>query len=418
MAINPKLFWFFFISVFLPTVVGISVGSMRLSLYRIALIIFLLTSAKYVLNACKPSLKNPAFFMLAYGLWVFIALSVNHGMGQVVETSGIYIIETVGPFVIILAFCTTTQRIKKLVNLYILLVCFSLLITIPENLTNINWLKKLLDPVFPSAPQGIEKRMGLYRAAGSFDHPILQGVVASTAAGLAWFYAGIPRFILVVAAACTSVSSGAIVALYIQFMVMGWDRITRSLNNRWMILAGLIIVGYIAVDLISNRSAMRAILGNLTMSPHTAYWRLTIWDYGLQNANANPVFGIGFHDWDRPRWMYSGSMDAFWLVSMVRYGYVGFFLYATAILLVIRRLFALKLKNPELVALRRGWLVGMVGLIIASCTVHLWNNAYVFFNLYVGIGAAMYVVFVKEQKMERKKKEEAISPNARLELPR
>jgi len=414
-TVNPKLFWLFFFSVFLPTSVGLSLGPLRLSVYRVTLIIFFLITAKGIAQACKPTKSNPNFYLMAYACWAFLALVVNHGLGSVVETGGVYLLETVGPYLLIIAYCRDVKRLKQVVNTYLLLVCLSLLITIPETLTNINWLKELLRPVFPSGHASIEKRLGLYRASGSFDHPILQGVVASTAVGLAWFYGGMKRFILVVAAAVTSVSSGAIVAIYIQALFIGWDKITRSIHNRWWIMLALFVTIYIGIDVLSNRSALKAILGNITMSPHTAYWRITIWEFGLDNAYRNPIFGLGLGDWDRPSWMHSGSMDAFWLVSMVRYGFVGFFLYAASIILVVSRLLRLKVHDPQLLRLRRGWLVGMAGLIIASCTVHLWNNAYVFINMYIGLGAASYIVLKKESSKEKKaRKPHTIGDNSSL----
>lgn len=389
------LFWFFFIGIFFPTGLSITLGSLRLTMYRIALILFLLSSFSFVIKACKPSIKNPAFYLLLYSLWAAIALVVNHSFFEKLETSGVYVIEVMGPFLITLMYCNSIKRIQKVVGVYILCVSLTLLITIPETLTNINWLQKVLGIHQVSS---IEPRMGLYRSFGTFDHPILQGVFASSAVGLCWFLGRYKFFAGAIVATITSVSSGAILSVFIQFIIIGWERISRALNNRWGILIALIVAFYIGVEIISNRSAMKAILTNLTLSSHTAYWRMMIWEYGMQNAWANPFFGIGFHDWIRPYYMYSGSMDAFWLVSMVRYGFPAFLFYASAFLIVIYQLYKLKMIDRKLVLLRRGWLTGMIGLVLSSCTVHLWNNSFIFINFYLGLGAAILVVFTKELK--------------------
>lgn len=394
MKVDKRLFWLFFISIFTPTVLSVSLGGLRLTLYRITLLIFLTMALTSILKICKPSWKNPSFLMLCYTIWAALALMVNHGPMEKLETSGVYFIEVFGPYLITFVFCQNLANIKKVVYAYLASVTLTLLITLPEAITGINWLQKLLGVNLPF----IGMRGGLHRAYGTFDHPILQGVYAGTALGLAWFLAQRKFIVGTVIATITSMSSGALVALIIQAMLITWEKITKNVKKRWGILLILILVFYFAVDLFSNRSAMRAILTNMTMSPHTAYWRMLIWEYGMQNVWENPIFGIGFHDWERPSWMYSGSMDAFWLVSMVRYGLPAFIMYAGAYLVVIFGLFKIKAPTKEILLLRRGWLCGMIGLAVSSCTVHLWNNSLVFINFYLGLGAAMLVVFQREAK--------------------
>lgn len=392
------LFWTFFAGIFIPTTLSIGVGSLRLTVCRIALIIFLVSSLEYVSKLCKPSLKNPAFLLLLYSFWATLALAVNHGFFAKLESSGVYFIEVLGPFAITLMYCNSFEKIKRIVLIYVICVCFTLLVTLPETLTNVNWLQKILGGRYSS---GMEPRLGLHRSFGTFDHPILQGVVASTAVGFAWFLGRYPLFFSVVLAAITSVSSGAILSILIQFMLIGWERFSRAIKSRWGLLIAIIILGYSSIEVISNRSAMNAIVSHLTFSPQTAFWRMAIWDYGMDNVWSSPFFGIGFHDWIRPAWMHSSSIDAFWLVSMVRYGIPAFMMYAGAFLIVIYKLYKLRLDDKQRISIRRGWLTGMIGLAISCCTVHLWNNAFVFINFYLGLGAAMIVVFSKELRLKK-----------------
>lgn len=402
---NKALFWLFFVGIFFPTSLSMEIGSIRLTLYRVALILFFVTSVSGIVKLCKPSLKNPAYLLFLYPIWAALALIVNHGLFDKLETSGIYFIEVLGPFAITVLYCNSLERIKKVITVYVVCVSLTLLITIPETLTNINWVQKILGVHHHG---GINPRMGLYRSYGTFDHPILQGVFASTAISLAWFMGRYPFFIGAIVATITSVSSGAILSVFIQFMIIAWERFSRAVNNRWMVLLTLVIVFYFSIEIISNRSAMKAILTNLTLSSHTAYWRMTIWEFGMQNVWGSPFFGIGFHDWVRPYWMYSGSVDAFWLVSMMRYGLPAFIMYAGAFLIVIFKLFKLKVEDKKLVLIRRGWLTGMIGLALSSCTVHLWNNSLIFINFYLGLGAAILTVFsqeLREQKSVNKREQ-------------
>ena len=327
-----------------------------------------------------------------------LALAVNHGFFDKLESSGVYFIEVLGPFAITFLYCNSSERIKHVVMVYIVCVCCTLLVTLPETLTNTNWLQTILG----GRPSGhMEPRMGLYRSFGTFDHPILQGVFSSTAVGLAWFLGRYRLFAGTLMATITSVSSGAVFSVLIQFMIIGWERFSRAITNRWGLLLAIVLIGYFSIEFVSNRSAIRAIISHLTFSPQTAYFRILIWEYGMQNVWSNVFFGIGFHDWVRPSFMHASSIDAFWLVSMIRYGIPAFIMYASAYLIVIFKLYKLELVDKQKRMIRRGWLTGMIGLVLSSITVHLWNNALVFIHFYLGLGAAMLVVFSREQRLEK-----------------
>jgi hypothetical protein len=90
-------------------------------------------------------------------------------------------------------------------------------------------------------------------------------------------------------------------------------------------------------------------------------------------------------------------MDNFWLVNAVRYGVPGFLLLATVTLTLCRA----NAKHRESV-LGGGWVIGVSGLIVSGCTVHFWNQAYVFFMFYLGLGAAICDFEVYSGKAARK----------------
>src|SRR5690606_32529254 len=113
-------------------------------------------------------------------------------------------------------------------------------------------------------------------------------------------------------------------ALITQFMLLVWDRKTRHIQSRWKIFCAIGLAMYVCVDLISNRSAMKVFLSYLTFSPGTAYNRIIIFEWGIQDVWRNPMLGIGFNVWTRPEWMHSTSMDNFWLVQAVTFGIPGF----------------------------------------------------------------------------------------------
>src|SRR5690606_25454492 len=113
----------------------------------------------------------------------------------------------------------------------------------------------------------------------------------------------------------TSLSSGPLAALSTQIVLLAWERMTRRIPARWLLFSSLLAMMYLTVELVSNRSAIRVFLHYLTFSSHTAYNRITIFNWGIQDVWRNPIFGIGFNVWTRPPWMHSTSMDNFWLVQ-------------------------------------------------------------------------------------------------------
>jgi len=377
----------------LPTIISIKLGSLRLTPCRIILIInFIQACSKVYSGKCNGKDKVDICMMI-FSLWCLISFYINHGMETAIESGGVLVLETVTPFLMARMLLISRVDFEIIVNLLKKIVIFSLVILIPESITGINFFGKVVYPMMGSSyVNSIDQRYGFTRARGSFDHPIISGVFCSAMIGFAWFSVKknkIRNTVLMVIATVTSLSSGAIASIMTQFLIIGWEIFSRKMRKRWAKLIFLIVFSYFAIDLISNRSGIKVIISYLTFSPATAYWRTIIWDYGIITAQNNPFFGIGFHDWDRPSWMHSGSMDNFFLVIMVRHGFPAFGFLAFSIYSIARRLLLLNIIDENLKNIRRGWLTGLVGLCISACTVHYWNQAYIFFMFYLGFGLAL-----------------------------
>jgi hypothetical protein len=106
----------------------------------------------------------------------------------------------------------------------------------------------------------------------------------------------------------------------------------------------------------------------------------------MVNVWNNPVFGLGLEDWVRPHFMYSGSMDNFWLALAVRYGLPGFGLLALAWISGLARVFLAQTSHTQL---RYGWAFCMLGLTFTLATVHIWTAVYSFTFFLLGAGQWM-----------------------------
>ena len=279
--------------------------------------------------------------------------------------------------------------------------------TVFELMTGRPLIVDLLDKLPGLSSVGLvfyETRMGLERVQGVFDHPIHWGLFCSTLVSLVFIglQGSISTFqrlwllTAVVFGTFSSLSSGALLPMILQGVLIGWSVLFRNVRRRWLILALCTVVGWIVLEITSDRSAMMAVLTRLAFSSDNVYWRSFILDWGWMNTfgsreNGIPparLFGIGLNDWVRPPWMYTASMDNFWLVMAVRYGVPGFLLVTGGYLALVWKVARRDLDpNSDLGRIRRAWVITFVSLGLSLCTVHIWTTLYAYTFFLLGIGA-------------------------------
>ena len=160
----------------------------------------------------------------------------------------------------------------------------------------------------------------------------------------------------------------------------------RKMPAKWPILGGIVVFCFIIVDLFSNRTPFEVFISYLTFDSHTSYWRVLIFKFGMENVWAHPWFGLGLGDWARPDWMYTSSVDNFWLLMAMRHGILGFVLIFSFCMTVLIALMRTKPVKESVQMHRRALVYSFVGLFVAICTVHLWSATYVFMMFMLGAG--------------------------------
>jgi hypothetical protein len=196
-----------------------------------------------------------------------------------------------------------------------------------------------------------------------------------------------------------SLSSGPLLAIVIQCCLIVWAWLFRGTQVRWLILMCTAIAAYVIIDLLSDRTPFRVFLHYATFNSDTAYWRASIFEYGMDNVWNSPVFGIGLNEWVRPVWMGTGSVDNFWLLTAMRYGIPGFLFLAVGFGLALWRVGRRDLGGSQnMWQLRRAWMIVMMGLTFALCTVHIWGPLYSF--IFFFFGAGMWFITAQPQEEE------------------
>lgn len=373
------------------------VGPTRMSPYRLVLVVTFIPCLVTWLSGSLGRIRLADILMLLTAVWGGMILLWMHGTDRGLQSGGIFVIETFGAYLIGRRYIRDVFAFRKMVKALVLVVVGLLPFAVFENVMGYPILISILGKFFLVYDVvDYELRLGLRRAQGPFEHFILFGVVSSSAFALAFYVFGLgTRFRgkiaagLVAVTVMSSLSSGAILSVVIQLMLILWDKITRKMARRWAILIGILTTGFLAVDLISNRTTFEVFISYLTFNADTSYMRILIWRYGSESVMLSPIFGHGLNDWERPGWM-GGSIDNFWLVNAVRYGIPGFLLSAGSYLAVCIGLGRLKNLPFEAAQCRMGLVITMCGLALSLCTVHVWDAPYVLIIFLLGSGMWLF----------------------------
>lgn len=386
----------FFVAIMLPTAVSVNLGGLRLSAYRVVLIVMFLPMLLQLFSGRRGRIHIFDTLMLAHCGWALMALIKWGGLAQGIESGGIYIVEFAGAYLLARLYIRSYQDFAAVARAYVALVLATLIFTVPEALTGIHILHDGISGALggPMAPY-IDPRMGLERTFGPFDHPILYGVFSASAFSLAYFvvaerrfmnFKGMAKVMGVGLATFMSASGGPYVVLIMQGFVAAWERVLGKVKGRWAALFSLFAMMYIAIDLFSTKTPFHVFVNNFTFSRESAYNRILLFEYGTAEVARNPLFGIGLGDWQRPSWM-SDSMDNFWLVNAVRYGLPALLFLLALLLGLVWAVAQRKTLPPEWRRARHAWAFTLFGISVAAATVHLWNALFVLFLFLIGAGA-------------------------------
>ncbi|QKK07441.1 MAG: O-antigen ligase family protein [Planctomycetota bacterium] len=389
----------FLLAIAIPPEAQFSLGALVLSPQRVLLMVAMVPAALRVIGDRRLGLRLLDGLALLHVLWAWLSVCKVHGVNSMsVEAGGIYTIEFLGSYLLGRALIASPAHAVFFAKRLLLFIFVLAMAAIPEMLTGKHLIRETFGSVFGSRNlAGVTPRFGLTRAFASFDHPILWGVFAASALGMTWYmtrarhmlsFGRIWRCVAIVGAAFTSLSTGPLMACTVQLGILGWDVVTRGIKGRWWVLMAGAIAAYIAVDALSNRDPLTVFVHYLTFNAQTGYDRKLIWDIGIAQVKLTPLFGIGFNVWTTaPEWWHNTSVDAFWLLTALRYGLPGVLTLAALTLWTVIRM--IRVPHESLRPLVMGWLVTCIGLSIAAMTVHLWGSTFVLFGFLLGMGVSV-----------------------------
>jgi hypothetical protein len=339
------------------------------------------------------------FLVLASATWTVLALVKNHGLG-VGPRAVISFVEFFGAYLIGRILITNASEYKRFFK--ILAIAFAVLLpfALLEMVTGFNLLRRVFDIIFtiPARQHNLGMRLGLVRAQGTLEHPILWGLVATIGVANGFYIwrqnlvkaLGVSGFYTFMVG--TSLSSGPLLSVFAQACFIAWDRLLFFMRFRWVVLVFLALMALMLLKILAQFHVLDFVLDNFTFSKTSADGRLVVFDYGMMEVMKHPVFGIGLNDWTRP-WYRAGksSFDNFWLLEAMRYGLPTFGFLALAWVGGALRIATQRTLTPEEQDCRRGYLIALAGLTITLGTVYIWNATCIFVWIYLGAGAWFYM---------------------------
>lgn len=379
----------FFVTMLLP--INMELAGLRLYPVRIFLLILFVPLLFGLVTGRGGRLTSPDGFMIAYVLWMVLTLVFHHGMERF-AFSGILAVETLGGYMLGRILIRNVADYRRFIGYFLLALLVILPLGIYELFTSRIFLSDLLSGFFSVTNKNYAYRFGLSRVQVAFPHSILYGLFCSMAlANVFYLYRDsitrlVPRMGLVLATTSMSLSSGPLLSMMLQLIMITWDRL---MGGRWKLFLTLVGSMYVFLELFTSRGAVVFLINRLTFSPESAWYRIHIWRHGSASVLNHPLMGIGLNDWVRPSWL-SASVDNFWLLIAMRHGLPAILFLMAAIAIHIYFIVKSDTPSPAVKDVRTGYMITLSGILFTLATVFIWNEVAIFVMFYIGAGSFLY----------------------------
>jgi hypothetical protein len=158
---------------------------------------------------------------------------------------------------------------------------------------------------------------------------------------------------------------------------------------RWKLLLSSMFFFVLAFSLASN-NPLSWLFRNMTVDPQTAYFRLMIWDAGLDVLGTSPWLGIGYNP--SGNWIVDASIDSLWLSKSIIYGLpMTTFLYLAPItaMMPVRGEAAVRRHSRSLDWACTAFSMVLSVILFVSITVTFWNALWLLLAMCIGVRTSL-----------------------------
>lgn len=379
-----------------PPQFNVTLGDVYLSPFRI----FLIVGSLYLVFAgLRKELRwtVPDLFVALGTLWIWLASYMSSGsVGTALVMGGSHTVDIGLAYFAARIGIQTPNDLRRFLVLCAPGAAFTGAIVLAEAVSHQLLLQRFSGMITGQPyPTRWDVRLGFMRGMASFPHPILAGIFLGSLLPLYWFSGlrGWPRFLGMSSSVLGvfSMSSAAMLALVVGGALSIYDWLTERIRNlTWQVFLFFSAILYTAVELTSNTGFYGLLIRYASLNTASAYNRVLIWNFGTDNIERHPFFGIGYSDWDRPDWMHSGSFDHFWLIMALRFGIpeTFFLLGATLIALVMIALRSRSLPFHD-ARLLRGVTISLAVFALGVNSVSLWMAPLVWYFMLLGVTVSL-----------------------------
>lgn len=383
-------------TVLLPFELSFFLGDLRLTLIRV---IFVILTPVLLIRACNMLVSGRLrilltdFLVVSSIVWMCVATAVVNGIEATFAHTAPVVLEYFGGYLAMRVLLSEHGQALRFINLLCYVIIVVSLLGMADTVTGSHTIHDhLRDLTGNDTRNFIEYRVGLVRASGVMEHPILYGAVCAfglllaintqiRGRYLAIFVFGLGTFL--------SLSAGPIQAAVLGSMLIAYDRMFERLRSRWKIIIVTGLVGIGAIYSITN-SPLNWVFGHLTFDPGSGWSRIFEWDTVGNVIAQSPWFGVAYN-WativkNSHAFMFV-SIDLLWLLFAVTYGIPGAIITALSIISAsFERVSGARVNlTPEEQRLARTLSIILWVIVFLGFTVDFWGSAFILIGIFMGV---------------------------------
>jgi hypothetical protein len=251
-----------------------------------------------------------------------------------------------------------------------------------------DWAGELFAPLHSIVSWDDAYRLGLLRAGGPIEHPILYGFICAIGCLIAMSVPIRGRTFAIVC--CALGTMLALSSAPIQVLLMGsglvlYDALLSKVAHRWSIFKVIGIITIASAFLISS-NPIGFIITNLTFSPQSGYYREWTWAMVGLYVSQSPWYGLGFGPLPDE---INHSIDSLWLILSIQAGYPAALFVGLTI--VGASPIGTRGRKADLTP-AESKLATTVGIVLfltvyIAFTVHIWGSIWILTGLLAGLKA-------------------------------
>ena len=384
--------------IFLPEELSFWVFGFRLSCVRLVLFLstpILLVRLTLLLASRKRHLVASDIFVLLMGTWMVAASALIVDLQYALHHNAPPAVEFLGSYLATRVMLSRHGQATSFVNLLCRVIVIVSLLGVPDALMGWPVTRGFLQQLTGyTSLIGSERRLGITRAFGPLEHPILFGTACTIGLLLA---VGSPiRAKRLTIGACglgafLSLSGAPIQGAFLGVGLLGYDRILARVRHRWWLLIGIVALGYGAAHMFSSEP-LAFMLTHLLFDGNSYWTRAYQWNIVGQIALGSPWVGIGQNLSEEARSssvFVINSVDSVWLYQALNYGVPSAILLGLSMISVVcygtsGRGINLSMQESKLAATIS---VVIVVIILLGFTVDLWGSTWMLVGLLIGVRA-------------------------------